>query len=103
MTKLVIITALVGAGCGSKDERKPMADSKECDTYVAAMRRVKECTKLGAAERTRLEGSFGTYRGMLEAQSKATGDAAEDLVRVMLNTCKSNREALETALKAAGC
>lgn len=95
MNRLLIAVLVLGAGCSKKHVA-------ECDAFVETIDKISKCDKIPAAEREQLASSAKQIKDALKMLDEAGGDAPDDLVKQMRETCGSqNRTVIEQFQKVA--
>jgi hypothetical protein len=90
MNKLLLVCVVVGGlvtGC----TKKRVA---ECDEFVATIDKIAKCDKLPAESRKAIQESGQTIKDALKLIDDAggVGDAPQDLVQQMRDTCKTQNQ-----------
>ena len=99
MNKLLIAAAALALAAGCSKERVA-----ECDAFVETIEKISKCDKLPAEQRNQVAESGKQIKDALKMIDDAggVGDAPEDLVRQLRDTCKTqNTTVIEQFQKVA--
>lgn len=99
MNKLLIGVLVLGSMAGCSKKRVA-----ECDAFVETIEKLSKCDKIPADQRTQVAESAKQIKDALKMIDDAggVGDAPEDLVRQMRDTCKTqNTTVIEQFQKVA--